>query len=322
MRRPRDTAIPLERFAPPRTLGIVFQFGKVASTSLVAALNKIENMDAKQSHFLGYNALSEALRNFSKPDVSDYFFNHQFGQFCENTLLTRRLTAIQTGISHERLLVISVVREPLSWFRSVILQDISGNIARLRNFIGQPHQAEMSDSEVIEIGLTKLLDVFANILERNQGIDEIVRKLPSDAKSVFESSEIENQIDGKILFYTMLRPFNWLQKHFEPVLQVRVSNMTSTNGILRHTDDCGDYFILKYESIETDFSHCLKELGYGNAISFDRLNISSLKSYSLEVRRAFATQEASKLLPHFCDSAYSRQYGYDNIDAFREWKFG
>ncbi|MFY0312851.1 hypothetical protein ACFMBG_23570 [Leisingera sp. D0M16] len=41
----------------PKTLATVYQFGKVASASLVATLNELDNVEAAQSHFLGKTAL-------------------------------------------------------------------------------------------------------------------------------------------------------------------------------------------------------------------------------------------------------------------------
>lgn len=307
-------SIPLSSVrVPTPTLAIVYQFGKVASTSLVASLNRLDNVEAKQSHFLGYPALSDALRNLSKPDVPDYFFEHQLGQLYENTLLTRRLTAIQTGRSNERLLIVSVAREPFSWFRSVILQDIVGNLERFRNIIGAREARGMSDGTVISIGLHRLLLAFLDIIERHDGIDEIIKKLPGQPAAVFASNTVMAHNDSKLLFYTMLRPFNWFQKHFEPTIGVRVADMDYANSVYRHSTDCADIFILNYEDIAQGLGDSLASLGYGQRMFFEHLNRSAPKPFSKDIEKVFETPEAQKLIPHFADTKYARLHGYAHL---------
>ena len=308
------TTIQIEKpQSPPPTLAIVYQFGKVASTSLVATLNRLENVEAKQSHFLGYPALNDALRNLSKPEVPDYFFNHQLGQLYENAVLTRRLTAAQAGTSNERLLIVSVAREPFSWFRSVILQDIVGNLVRLRRIIGNEAALQMSDSEVIAEGLKRLFVAALGVIKAHDGIDKVVAQLPKNPASVFAGSDYNWTTDAKILFFTMLRPFTWFQKHFEPTLGVKVANMEYRNGLYMHHTDRADIFVLNYEDIEQGLHDCLEYLGFRKTVPFERLNRSAAKPFSKDIEKAFATPEAESLIPYFSATQYARQHGYAHL---------
>jgi len=52
-----------------------YQYGKVGSTSLVEALNKLPDAEAYQSLFLGEAASSDTLTRLMNPEVPDYFFH-------------------------------------------------------------------------------------------------------------------------------------------------------------------------------------------------------------------------------------------------------
>ena len=307
--------------APQPTLAIVYQFGKVASTSLVASLNKIDNVDAKHSHFLGRSALRDALQNLTKPGVPEYFFHHQVGQLYENILLTRRLMEVQSDQSSERLLVISVAREPLSWLASVIMQDIEGNIVRLQEFLKTRGNHQRTDGDTVRIGLVEILRVFSEIIEENDGIDKIIAGLPTNASSLFGASNIKDHEGSKILFYTMLRPFHWFQKLFEPIFNIEIDEMKYKSDRLSYSNDVGDYFILKYENIDDGYTNSLKELGYEYIPALERLNISASKRLAAEVRSAFCTPEAARLDAHFRNTKYSNKFGYtkENLQIER-WR--
>lgn len=56
---------------------VVYQFGKVASTALVATLNEQTGIEAVQSHFLGEPALRSTLGARLNPAQGEYFVFHQ-----------------------------------------------------------------------------------------------------------------------------------------------------------------------------------------------------------------------------------------------------
>ena len=68
---------------------IVYQYGKVGSTSVVNALNQLPESEAFQSHFLGESAFSETLKRLQDPAASDYVFEHSAGQLIENLRIYR-----------------------------------------------------------------------------------------------------------------------------------------------------------------------------------------------------------------------------------------
>ena len=55
---------------------VVYQMGKVASTSIVDTLGSFDHIEAVQSHFLGDKALVAVIPSITDPDISDYFFRN------------------------------------------------------------------------------------------------------------------------------------------------------------------------------------------------------------------------------------------------------
>lgn len=120
------------------TYAVVYQFGKVASTSVVAALNLLPDVEAVQCHFMGKQALSQVLDSLFAPTMTDYFYFHQRGQLIENIDITRKVSQLrQPGTSEQNLLVLSMCRDPMDWFRSALTQDAAAHLDRMQDYLVQ-----------------------------------------------------------------------------------------------------------------------------------------------------------------------------------------
>ncbi|MFY0312401.1 hypothetical protein ACFMBG_21185 [Leisingera sp. D0M16] len=304
------TAAELPADQDSKTLAIVYQFGKVASTSLVATLNELDGVEAVQSHFLGKRALGEIFEAMMRPGLPEYFFNHQLGQFTENARLTRRLNRIRGGQSSQRLLVLSLTREPLEWFRSSTVQDIEGYLPRFRHFLNRLGIAYDSDSELVQLALTRLMAVFTRVLAAHGGTDAVLKTLASDPAAVFGGSPLQDDADSQAFFYMMLRPFTWFRQHFEHTLEIRLDDMAWEDGILSYSGCSGDYFIFRYEDIGQAFPACLERLGFRDIPTIQRKNVSSRKRLAQDADLAFQSPAADRLRELFRDSEYARRFGY------------
>lgn len=310
MSRATDPATLPARMDQKRYLAIVYQFGKVASTSLVATLNRIENVEAVQCHFMGRTALAESLQRMVSPDVSDYFFEHQLGQFVQNVRLTRQMEGILAGASGRRLIVISLSRDPNEWFRSSVVQDIEGYLPRFRSLLERLNVPYQDESAMVRLAMTRLMVIYSRILERHGGVDKVVPKLKNDPKSVFAGSAIENDVQCKMFFYMMLRPFSWFKVHFEETLRIQISGMTETFGLLHHANSVGDFFVFRYEDIDTAFPSCLDILGFEEIPEMQRKNVSATKKFAEDVGACFHSNAAKELRRHFQDTEYARRFRY------------
>jgi len=291
---------------------IVYQFGKVASTSIVATLDSLEGMTSVQSHFLGEAALSAIIPTITGADVSPYFFKHQLGQFVENVRITRQMNLIRAGKSGERLLVISLARNPLDWIRSSIVQDIQGYLPVLQSLLNNQGIVAANDSEIVSKGLAHIITTTVKILNREGGVDAYLDPAKKQGAAVFDGSSFAENPDCQRLFYMFLRPFDWFERHFEKALSVHPRQMKNVDGVLELSDQTTDYIIIRYEDLNQALPAYLKRNGMPTFTELKRENTSGAKPFAKECAAAFKTPEAQSLDKIFRESHYAATFGYSN----------
>ena len=121
----------LHREHPVSVSFIVYQYGKVASTSLVETLNSMRHVRAHQCHFFGVEAFQATIARLCNPHTNDYFFKHSLGQLTENVRAYREYHRTDRA-DGERFVVVTVAREPFDWFQSAVLQEIEGHLSNFR----------------------------------------------------------------------------------------------------------------------------------------------------------------------------------------------
>jgi hypothetical protein len=227
------------------TYAVVFQMGKVASTSLVQTLNAVENVTAVQSHFLGDRSLKEMISLVTDASLPDYFFEHQLGQLVSNIGITRHINLFRSDPSRGNLLIMSIARDPLDWLRSSIVQDIEGYLPYLRRVAGEQSQGGLTDDEAVIFSLKHILRSVAEIANANDGLDQCILNLNSPKRDPFIASTILADTDFYLMFDAILRPFDWFKRHFERSLGIKISDMTDDEGIFHNQIDNVDYIILR-----------------------------------------------------------------------------
>ena len=108
---------------------IIYQYGKVGSTSLSAALDQLPGAQASATHFLGEKAFREVFDRLLDPRTPQYFFEHESGQLFRNLRIHRQFLRRDTDPG--ALTVVSLAREPFDWFRSAFAQDIRQHLEML-----------------------------------------------------------------------------------------------------------------------------------------------------------------------------------------------
>ncbi len=291
-------------------LAVIYQFGKVASTSVVSTLDELEGVTAVQSHFLGKDALLGCLKTLTNPNVPDYFFEHQLGQLIDNARLSRRIDVLRAGGTEERLLVISMTRHPFDWFRSSVVQDLEGYLPMFRDFLDSKEIEPTDDDKTIGIALTHLFNVFGRIITRCGGVDQTLDRLKAGQAKVFAGSQIENAPRLQSFFYMALRPFDWFERHFETSLGVRIDDFTVIDQTYRFSDETGDFCIFRYEDMATALPACLEAFGVPAPQTVKERNVSAKKPFAAATKSAFQTPAAERLHALFLDTAYSRRFDY------------
>lgn len=289
---------------------VVYQFGKVASTSIVATLDEIEDVTAVQCHFLGEWALASIIPTITGADVPSYFFQHQLGQFIENTKITRRVNLIRSGKTDERLIVLSICRDPVEWLRSSLVQDIKGYLPILKGQAASFGLAASSDEDLVQKSLIRILYQAADLFEVNGGIDKTIEAMKRDRAGFFNDTAFGNDIGAHRILNMMLRPFHWFDEHFRKSMGFGIPDMTRTELGYEMQDATMDCLIARYEDISSSIPAYVEKLDLGKGIDLKRENLSEAKMFASAVSAAFKSDAAGRILALSSRTAYSRQFGY------------
>lgn len=290
---------------------VVYQYGKVASTSLVATLNALPDVEAVQAHFLGRDSLRDMVSLIIDPATSDYFHRHQVGQFIENARTTRAVNAYRQGRARDSALaIVSLYRDPFEWFRSSILQDIAGYLPTLSAM----HVAE-DETEDEEAGarraIEKTLGLFSGVVADFGGIDAVLARARRCDKALADHPALAGQPGLLSMFYMMLRPFSWFETHYRPAIGHTLDDLAEIeSGVLHRELTWASLFVLRYESVDDQVRVLADRLGIGPVQSLATKNASDAKPMSEAVREAFASEPARALKAQFAASDYARRFGY------------
>lgn len=296
---------------------VVYQMGKVASTSIVDTLDGIDGIDAVQSHFLGNAALAKIIPSLTDPEISDYFFKHSFGQFIENVEITRNITTLRTGRKPEtRLLMVSLSRDPVDWIRSSVVQDIEGYIPVLKKIIEAAGKTAETDEEIVQRGLRIFLDVSRQVLERFGGIDEL-RATPQVLSHAFDKTIFRDLLEARRMFLMLLRPADWFTSHFKAATSLDITDMTRVAGAWEHSEEHADFVIVRYEDFRQSLPQYLRRKGIADIEAFSTRNLSESKPFAAEIAKVFASQKGKDLRYIYDKTAYAKTFGYtsNSVDA-------
>ncbi|MCI2401188.1 hypothetical protein [Aliiroseovarius subalbicans] len=294
---------------------VVYQYGKVASTSLVASLNEAPQVDAVQSHFLGEAALKSMVPVLTNPDNARYFFDHQIGQFNLNVETTRRINALLAGQGGDRLLFLTVVRSPWDWLRSAISQDINGYLPTLGQISGPLGFPHIQKGALIREGVPVLLKEFSRMIRQAGGIDAIATQI---REGQFRVRDLARPIDiagFNQLFFLMLRPFLWFEEHYRVATGISPDEMEDQGGYWLTRRARADYLLLKFETLSATLPTALRQLGIAFDGGLAQRNVSAAKPYDQELKDAFLHPDLAPLMAQFRQTEHARFFGYADLDA-------
>lgn len=289
---------------------VVYQIGKVGSTSIVATLDELPGITAVQSHFLGNEILKDIIPTITNSDVTPYFFKHQMGQFIDNMHVTRQINLIKAGKTPNRLLILSLSRDPLEWFRSSLVQDMEGYIPILSIFARDNGIEGETEAAVIQGALELFADKAADMVEANGGVDALIAKLENSGNQPFQGTAFQGNVQTQKILRMMLRTFNWFDKHFAVSLGVTLDQMEKTDLGLEYSDAVADYVVLRYEDIATTLRTYLERMGLPVYDELLRKNDSTSKLYADETKAAMKSPAGQRLGALFAQSRYSQAFGY------------
>ena len=288
---------------------IVYQYGKVASTSLVTSLNELSGVSAHQCHFFGEEAFRTTITQLCNPNTNDYFFKHSLGQLVEN-LKAYRLYHQQNRNEDHRCIVLTVAREPFDWFRSLLVQEIEGHMQALRLSLRDKGLAHMTEGQIVTEGVSLIIERIHGALDTVGGnIDELT---PSKRRSLDQILPFIDTQDFEAFLFILgrfLLPHWWFQAQFTPEFGVSIADMVDRGqGLLSASTQTGDIYLARYEQLDIAFERLL-ELENLPHRALVRVNEARDKTFSNEIAGVFQTQRAIELQAR-STSAISRTLGY------------
>jgi hypothetical protein len=291
---------------------VIYQFGKVASTSIVNSLNDTNKVTAVQSHFLGEKNLKQMVDMFVDVKHPKYFFDHNIGQFLHNLQVTRSIYEFRDGLQKkQRLLIISLSRDPLEWLRSSVSQDIVGYLGFLES-VAQKHDIATEDKDsMIERVLPLVLSEMDGALDRVGGVDAFLRDAKPWRKALPASGDDSLDRHFRNFLAMTLRPFEWFETHFESLLGISVTTLAPIAQNLLHRDTgwC-DIFVLRYEDMAVSMRVIVERLEVQDGFALSKDNVSADKKFAGAISQAFKSETSCALRARFRDSAYARRFGY------------
>jgi hypothetical protein len=294
-----------------KTLTIVYQFGKVASTSLVNTLAKLPSLEVHQSHFLGESALQRIIPIAVDQTTNAYFHEHLRGQLLANVDLTYRMNRVLAGDGPDKLKVISLSREPLEWLRSGVLQDIAGYRSDLLAFAEDEGLAVEDELETLERALNAVLLRIAAILDAKGGIRDTVEEFHNvGGKAMLAPLGPGIPLIVRKLFFLALRPHTWFEEHFRTCFGIGLEDFECTQRIWILRRPRADFVLLRYEDLKERFADVAAALELGPVAALQRDNVSRTKPFARTVGDAFASDAAHALRDRLLLSDYAQFFGY------------
>ena len=301
---------------------IVYQMGKVASTSIVNSLNRVAQVRAFQSHFLGREALREILEGLLNPKTTEYFHTHNLGQLVANISVTRRIETHRLGLSQgDTLAFLSLAREPIDWLRSAITQDISGHVPSLLTPLSEDDRRGKSEDDCVQLGLIYTIGRIASTYELLKGVgsDEEFNNRFTEIESSIAFQSRHDFAQFKKMYLLFLRPLTWFEKHFRPALGFDVASMdVMGRQIYRKDSGWAKCYLIRYEDLPESMPWVLADLEIASAWAASADNVSGGKQRGILVRSAFESPEADrlrKLVLRDLRSPYVEQFGYVMSDT-------
>lgn len=204
---------------------IVYQMGKVGSTSIVASINEA-GIPAYQSHFLDTLSFHDAVDLFVQKDsVEEEFSRHITGQLHENLLLRNKLTSYKNSKARQTAMlgIITLVREPLAWYFSNLSQNFYQIEKPLREWLIHEHKLSKEEPLTewhLEYFFSEVFSCFCRI------VPDMDQSHASLVQSYFNKAGTTT--DGKYYRFiysqvsTLSRIHFWFDRHFANVMDIDV----------------------------------------------------------------------------------------------------
>ena len=235
---------------------VVYQMGKVGSTSIVASLNSA-GVSAYQSHFLDTASFHQAIDKFDLPNsISEQAANHLSIQLQRNLVLRNKVKQYQTNTPprEDKLGIITLVRDPLNWYFSNLAQNFYQVETNLRNWL----ESEDLLVKGQDLDVSHIHHLFTEVFSC---FDKIIPDMDRDHANLIQAAykEASKTKEGVLyrFIYGQVAELNriqfWYDKHFLPVFNHDLLRYTfpAADGYATHSIENIDILLLKFEELNS-----------------------------------------------------------------------
>jgi hypothetical protein len=302
----------VSRSVDTRHLVVVYQFGKVASTSIVSSLAERAGVEVVQAHFLGSESFTDVIDLLLDPYENDYPQLHLTGQLVSNIAISREIEAFRSGLRPgARLSVLALVRDPIEWFRSSLLQDIEWHLPLFRLIHAEHASGAADDEDAITFALPIVCGMLASLLDDVGGIDLFVAHGNDYDALLAPLPNAEKARLVRNFAAVFIRPFSWFDVHFVRFLKIGLDELAPlARSVLKGNLDPGIVYIVRYEHLEAGLSVVAEDMGLSGPFVLRRENVSAGKEFDEAIRAGFQSVEVERLRLISAASSYARRFQY------------
>ncbi|MEQ9465314.1 MAG: putative capsular polysaccharide synthesis family protein [Haliea sp.] len=293
---------------------LIVQMGKVASTAIAEALRR-DDIEVLQAHIASPERLQEKLRIMTGAVVSDTVANRMYQDYLQELrvtfLLARQLVA--GAGSEKQTRVISLTRDPLSWYWSHFAQNYDHYQTLLEKYFRFHHPADVGFDPA---------EVFAEVQGRMFTVLEQTTAPLDDAGALMQLMAEADALDPTGVVFSQLNrflvPLRWFDEDFRPGTGLDVYDFGFDRDAGSALIKSGGFslLLLRYEN--------LPELAPGIAgfvgieeLRLERANISEDKHVPFSIKAM--QQQGQAMIPaalaeRIYTTRYARHFGY-SFDA-------
>jgi hypothetical protein len=300
---------------PPRIElpdALLLQFGKVASTSLQAAI-RAAGYNALHCHALSEEALaaeqSRLLLSPARARITGILFRRLVRLSATRLLLNwYRLHKTKDG---RRLKIVTLTRDPVNWYRSASIQRLSTDPSPVLAW-----QAARSPSQApqLETALAGLLqEVMTRVVALRPSAD--CPGAIAEARRILDQAGPDAQLVA-LETRRALGSLDWFDREIRHLcgFDLQAAPQFRTHGFAQFETDFAEGLVLRYEALQELLPQLAQFLGR-SAIELPRMNITEGKPVAPEIERVFRDALQTPLGIAFArelrGTPYARACGYD-----------
>ncbi len=296
----------------PKQVFIVYQMGKVASSSIVAALSTVRGADVHHCHFLAPASLRKAAERALDPMLSRFHYHHLSRQLLANLDCHRLIGRAGRGLERDTAVtLISLSRDPLEWTRSYLVQDMPEFEPLLLRIAALNGCGRADPEGRIAYALGRLIACVAALCDASGCVTRIAGVTHGELRQRCGIASEEEARILKRLAMLFVRPHVWFRDELEALLAAPLASFEPIGRHMhRKIESPIRAFVLRYEDLEDNFASLADHLGLPGLPPLARDNASGAKAHAALVKAAFAASPEIEAIRRRSATDYARFFGY------------